>query len=67
MNTYNDIMMREYSSNNCNQNIINSLDSIPKIRVAVRKRPLNKKEISKSEMDIIEIKSSNTVTVKELK
>ena len=40
---------------------------IPKISVAVRKRPLSKREIQKSEMDIIEIKNSQTVIVKELK
>ena len=64
MNTNNDIMMKEYSSNNCNTN---STDFIPKIRVAVRKRPLNKKEAAKSEMDIIEIRNGNSVIVKELK
>ncbi len=64
MNTYNDVMMREYSSNNNNSS--NSTDSIPKIRVAVRKRPLNKKEALRSEMDIIDIKD-NSVMVKELK
>lgn len=64
MNTYNDVMMREYSSNN--NNSPNSTDSIPKIRVAVRKRPLNKKEAQRSEMDIIDIKD-NSVMVKELK
>jgi len=40
---------------------------IPKIRVVVRKRPMNKKEISKSDMDIIETKASQTIIVKELK
>lgn len=56
MNSNNDVMMRD-----------NSSDNIPKIRVAVRKRPLNKKEISKNEMDIIDIRNGNTVVVKELK
>lgn len=64
MNTNNDIMMREY---NGNVNVQSSIDAIPKIRVAVRKRPLNKKEQSKSEMDIIEIRGGNQVIVKELK
>jgi hypothetical protein len=64
MNTYNDVMMQGYSSNNNNSG--NSSDSIPKIRVAVRKRPLNKKEAQRSEMDIIDIKG-NSVMVKELK
>jgi hypothetical protein len=66
MNSYNDVMMREYSGNNTNTNQNNS-DSIPKIRVVVRKRPLNKREISKSEMDIIDIRNGNSVIVKELK
>lgn len=40
---------------------------IPKIRVVVRKRPMNKKEITKSDMDIIETKAAQTIIVKELK
>jgi hypothetical protein len=63
MNTNNDVMMREYSSNNQRENI----DNIPKIRVAVRKRPLNKKELNRNEMDIIDIRKGNSVIVKELK
>jgi kinesin family protein 2/24 len=68
MNTYNDIMMKEYSSNNNKESVFTKdSDNIPKIRVAVRKRPLNKKEIGRSEMDIIDIRNGNTVIVKELK
>ena len=44
-----------------------SLKEIPKIRVVVRKRPMNKKEIAKNEMDIIETKMDKTIIVKELK
>ena len=44
-----------------------TLRDIPKIRVIVRKRPMNKKEIAKSDMDIIETKNSQTIIVKELK
>lgn len=44
-----------------------SLKDIPKIRVVVRKRPMNKKEIAKSDMDIIETKGEKTIIVKELK
>lgn len=67
MNHYNDITMKEYSSNSANHSSnIYSSDSIPKIRVAVRKRPLNKKETQRCEMDIIDIRG-NTVIVKELK
>ncbi len=40
---------------------------INKIRVAVRKRPLNKKEYQKNDIDIIEMKDSQTLIVKELK
>jgi hypothetical protein len=59
--------MKEYNSNNNFSNTQNLIDSIPKIRVVVRKRPLNKKEAQRSEMDIIEIRNNNTVIVKELK
>ena len=41
--------------------------SIPKIRVIVRKRPLSKKEASKGENDIVDIRGTNQVVVKELK
>ncbi len=40
---------------------------IPKIRVIVRKRPLNKKEQEKNELDIIEIKDKKYLIVKEIK
>jgi hypothetical protein len=62
MQNNHDVTMKEYPSNS---NYIDN--SIPKIRVAVRKRPLNKKEIMKNEMDIIEIKNGNSLIVKELK
>ena len=39
----------------------------PKIRVLVRKRPLNKKEIAKGENDIVSVDSLQTVIVKEQK
>ena len=41
--------------------------SIPKIRVIVRKRPLSKKESSKGENDIVDIRGTNQIVVKELK
>ncbi len=66
MNTYNDSQMREYSNNSANFPQINT-DLIPKIRVAVRKRPLNRKEALRNEMDIIDIRNSTTIVVKELK
>ena len=43
------------------------IKEIPKIRVAVRKRPLNNKEVQKNDIDIIETKESTNVIVKELK
>ena len=42
-----------------NQSTQNTLNQIPKIRVIVRKRPLNKKEQDKNETDIIEITDKN--------
>lgn len=45
----------------------NSSTDIPRIRVIVRKRPLSKKEQERNEMDIIDIKTKQTLVVKELK
>lgn len=39
----------------------------PKIRVLVRKRPLNKRELSRNETDIVVIEKDQTVIVKEQK
>lgn len=39
-------------------------NSIPKICVVVRKRPLNKKEIEKNDLDIIDMSSQCTLVVK---
>lgn len=60
MQSNNDVQMRD-------GNVPFSTESIPKIRVVVRKRPLNKKEHNRSEMDIIDIRNGNSVIVKELK
>ncbi|XP_052304988.1 kinesin-like protein KIN-13B [Populus trichocarpa] len=49
---------------------LNSNNNVAKIKVVVRKRPLNKKEIAKKEEDIITIESnsnSNSLTVHETK
>ena len=46
---------------------IPSYQSIPKIRVIVRKRPLGKKEIAKNDSDIVDIRNNKQVVVKELK
>jgi len=57
-----------YLNNEINTNSEgSSWRDIPKIRVVVRKRPPNKKEIQKNDMDIIEARGSQTVVVKELK
>jgi hypothetical protein len=40
---------------------------IPKIQVCIRKRPSNKNEIEKNDIDIIEIPNENSIKVKELK
>ena len=45
----------------------NNNNSIPKIKVCVRKRPPNKKEISNNDIDIIQQKSKRSLVVKELK
>jgi hypothetical protein len=39
----------------------------PRIRCVVRKRPMNKKEISKHEIDIVTVDSRDTVSVHEPK
>ena len=44
-----------------------SYENIPKIRVIIRKRPLSKKEQSKNEKDVIDIKEKKIVIVKEQK
>ena len=40
---------------------------IPKIRVAIRKRPLSRKEVGNKDLDIIEVIDPNSVIVRELK
>lgn len=39
----------------------------PKILVAIRKRPLSKKELSKGETDMVSVKNGDTVIVSEMK
>jgi kinesin family protein 2/24 len=48
-------------------NELQQVKDVPKIRVIVRKRPLNSKELKKNDIDTIEIRSGQTVVVKELK
>ena len=39
----------------------------PKIKVVVRKRPINRAELSRNELDIVEIRGKDQVAIKELK
>ncbi len=66
-NTYNNTYNNNYNQNESQNCQVYTADTLPKIRVAVRKRPFNKKETSKNEMDIIDTRSSNSLIVKELK
>ena len=43
------------------------LKPLPRIRVCVRKRPPNRKEIQNCAIDILDIKNGNSLTVKEPK
>jgi hypothetical protein len=47
-----------------------SLEAIgdqPKIRVVIRKRPMNKKELSRGESDVVEVSNGMDVKVREHK
>ena len=58
----------EFNLNNVlSSDIFPNSGNIPKIRVAVRKRPCSKKEMQRSDIDIIENRGPQTVVVKELK
>ncbi|KAL4481486.1 hypothetical protein ABPG74_007575 [Tetrahymena malaccensis] len=46
---------------------IDDLSNEPRIKVVIRKRPVNKKEQAKSDVDIIEVKTGQSVIVKEMK
>ncbi len=63
MDNYNDLNLNNLLKS---EGFVSSKD-IPKIRVIVRKRPPNKKEIQKNDIDIIEPRGAQTVVVKELK
>ena len=43
------------------------MDTVPKIRVVVRKRPLNAKETKRQELEIVKVRSGTTLGVEELK
>jgi kinesin family protein 2/24 len=44
-----------------------NIEDQPKIRVVVRKRPLNKKEQQRGETDVVEVRSGSSVIVREQK
>ena len=43
------------------------MKSDPKIVVAIRKRPLTRRELNKDEKDIVEVNNESTLIVKELR
>ena len=57
----------EFNMNQILPEMLPNWGNIPKIRVAVRKRPCSRKEMQRSDIDIIEHRGSQTVVVKELK
>lgn len=66
-NNENNRNTNDYENENENENESNDPNDIPRIRVIVRKRPLSKKESSKDDFDIVELKSESKMVVKELK
>ena len=59
--------IQSINNNTSNQLNIPSYQTIPKIRVIVRKRPLSRKELSKNDQDVVDIRNNRQVVVKELK
>jgi hypothetical protein len=43
------------------------MDSAPKIRVVVRKRPLTKKEVARTDSDIVRMSDDQSLSVEEIK
>lgn len=41
-----------------------NIEDQPKIRVVVRKRPMNKKELQRAETDIVEVRGGSSVIVR---
>ena len=60
-------ILQPQSDNSLYQTNIPSYQTIPKIRVIVRKRPLGKKELAKNDQDVVDIRNNRQVVVKELK
>ena len=52
---------------NIEENTFQFLDNTPKIRVVIRKRPMNKRETQRNETDIIDNRGTQTVIVRETK
>lgn len=44
--------------------ISDKISDQPKIRVVIRKRPLNRKEIGRNEQDVVEVVNNNEVSVR---
>ena len=63
MNSNNNSILKDNTNNSNND----KAKDIPKIRVIVRKRPISKKEQARNDMDIIELRSKQSLIVKELK
>lgn len=45
----------------------NFQDNTPKIRVVIRKRPLSKKESQRNDIDIVDVRGTQTTVVREMK
>jgi len=52
---------------NIEDNCWNVIDNTPKIRVAIRKRPLGRKELQRNDADIVDIRGVQTTVVRETK
>lgn len=44
-----------------------NIEDQPKIRVVVRKRPMNRKELARCEQDVIDVRNGSSVVVREMK
>ena len=44
--------------------ISDKISDQPKIRVVIRKRPLNRKEVGRNEQDVVEVVNNNEVSVR---
>lgn len=60
-------MIDDYNSKLTTMQSYEKANEQPKIRVVIRKRPLNRKEIARGEQDVVEVAHSNEVIVREQK